>query len=130
VELPEEIPYAENASVAAAPAQTPQLDVREENKGTETASSSASVIRVKSAEGSRYSVQIGSYPTMQEATATVEKWKTKGYPAYMMIADIPDRGRWYRVRMGGFQARSDATHYMKELKNRENLEAIVVLNEQ
>lgn len=121
----EELPYSENDQ-----ADVKGASVREQDKNTSNASSDASVIRVKSGERARYSVQVGSYPTMQEATSTVEKWKGRGYPAYMMIADIPDRGRWYRVRMGGFENRSDASHYMKELKSRENVEAIVVLNEQ
>jgi len=67
---------------------------------------------------------------MGEATRSVEKWKGKGYPAYMMIADIPDRGRWYRVRIGGFATREDASGYLKELQSRENVEALIVMNEQ
>ena len=77
-----------------------------------------------------YSVQVGSYPNMAEATKVVERWKDKGYPAYLMIADIPDRGRWYRVRIGGFESRGEATRYMDEFTTRENVEALVVLNEQ
>lgn len=106
----------------------------EETKVKDAAEASAatdsSVIRVKSADNARYSVQVGSFPNMKEATRAVERWKEKGYPAYMMIADIPDRGRWYRVRLGGFQTRGDADVYLKELKTRENVEALVVLNEQ
>jgi len=90
----------------------------------------AGVVRVKSAENARYSVQVGSYPDMAEATRVVERWKAKGYPAYLMIADIPDRGRWYRVRIGGFESRGEATKYMDEFTARENVEALVVLNEQ
>jgi len=103
---------------------------REKNAADTATAQDSSVIRIKSAENARYSVQVGSYPTMKEATRIIDKWKTKGYPAYMMIADIPDRGRWYRVRMGGFETRGDASRYMKELKTRENIEALVVLNEQ
>lgn len=90
----------------------------------------AGVIRVKSAENAMYSVQVGSYPDMAEASRVVKKWKAKGYPAYLMIADIPDRGRWYRVRLGGFESRGEATKYMNEFTTRENVEALVVLNEQ
>jgi len=101
------------------------LDAEEMESATDS-----SVIRVKSADDARYSVQVGSYPNMKEATRVIERWKGKGYPAYMMIADIPDRGRWYRVRLGGFQTRGDANAYLKELKTRENVDALVVLNEQ
>ena len=84
----------------------------------------------QSAENARYSVQVGSYPDMAEGTKVVERWKAKGYPAYIMIADIPDRGRWFRVRIGGFETRAKASHYMEEFTSRENVEALVVLNEQ
>lgn len=87
-------------------------------------------VRIKSGESSRYSVQIGSYPQLAEANSAVERWKAKGYGAFMMIADIPDRGRWYRVRIGAFAARDDAVRYMQELKDREGVDALVVLNEQ
>lgn len=109
---------------ASPPSEEPTLS--DESK---TATDS-SVIRVKSADNAKYSVQVGSYPTMKEATSTVEKWKSKGYSSYMMIADIPDRGRWYRVRLGGFESRSDAARYLKELQSKENIEGLIVLNEQ
>ncbi len=104
--------------------------VQETPPPARTAQQDAGVVRVKSVENARYSVQVGSYPQMGEATTVVERWKGKGFPAYMMIADIPDRGRWYRVRIGGFETRNDAARYLKELQTRENVEALVVLNEQ
>ncbi|MFA4874528.1 MAG: SPOR domain-containing protein [bacterium] len=88
------------------------------------------VIRVKSADNARYSVQVGSYPNAVEAKHSVERWKGKGYPAYLMLADIPDRGRWYRVRIGGFETRDEAARYLKDLSTKEDVEALVVLNEQ
>jgi cell division septation protein DedD len=119
------------------PVQVPVDSVPEEPVARESEQSAsaepardAGVIRVKSAENAKYSVQVGSYPNMAEATKIVEKWKGKGYPAYLMIADIPDRGRWYRVRIGGFESRGEATRYMNEFTSRENVEALVVLNEQ
>jgi cell division septation protein DedD len=90
----------------------------------------AGVVRVKSGADAKYAVQVGSYPDMAEATRAVERWKSKGYPAYLMIADIPDRGKWYRVRIGGFASREDASRYQSDFSSRENVEALVVLNEQ
>jgi cell division septation protein DedD len=110
--------------------KAPPADRRDADALDAQSAKDTSVIRVKSSEDARYSVQVGSYPTMDEATKIVEKWKKKGYPAYMMIADIPDRGRWYRVRMGGFSTRQDADVYLKEVQIREKIEALVVLNEQ
>lgn len=77
-----------------------------------------------------FAVQVGSYQDLKEASYWVEEWKVRGYPAYMMIADIPDKGRWYRVRIGGFQNRPEADIYLAQLKSHQQTDAIVVLNEQ
>lgn len=87
-------------------------------------------VRIKSAENAKYSLQVGSYQQMVEANAAVEKWKGKGYRAFLMIADIPDRGRWYRVRIGGFASREDARKYQQQFESQEAIQAIVVMNEQ
>lgn len=88
------------------------------------------LVKVKSAGGMQYSVQIGAYQDQREATYFVEEWKTKGYPAYMMVADLGDRGRWYRVRLGGFPTKGDAEQYLNDLKTKETVNGIVVYNEQ
>lgn len=87
-------------------------------------------VRVKSAENARYSLQVGSYQQMNDANTAVERWKAKGYAAFLMIADIPDRGRWYRVRVGGFASRDEAKRYQQQFESQEATTAIVVMNEQ
>jgi cell division septation protein DedD len=94
------------------------------------ASTGGGVIKVKSSSVGQYSVQVGSYPKMEEASARVEDWRKKGYPSFMMIADIPDRGRWYRVRIGGFGTKEEAQAYLDKFKQSESVDGIVVLNEQ
>lgn len=89
-----------------------------------------SPILMKGQAGKPFSVQVGSYPNMDEANGKVADWRSKGYPSYMMIADIPDRGRWYRVRIGGFATKDDAQQYLEKIKQNEGTEGIVVLNEQ
>lgn len=88
-------------------------------------------VKVKSSSSmSPYSIQVGSYPNMEDANAKVEEWRSKGYPSFMMIADIPDRGRWYRVRVGGFPSKEDAANYLAKIKQSDGVEGIVVINEQ
>jgi cell division septation protein DedD len=113
---------------AATPEEGPMPFRSQQASGTE---SEGGVIRVKSAENARYSIQIGSYQNMNEANTKAQAWKQKGYPSYVMIADIPNRGRWYRVRLGGFATRSDASRYLAKLRVKENVDdALIVLNEQ
>ncbi|MFH1829332.1 MAG: SPOR domain-containing protein [Pseudomonadota bacterium] len=132
-----EVVKVERESTQEKPVEAPMDSVPEQPEvaatsepTAENTSRDAGVIRIKSSESARYSVQVGSYPDMAEASSVVERWKTKGYPAYLMIADIPDRGRWYRVRIGGFESRAEASKYMDKFTSRESVEALVVFNEQ
>jgi len=98
-------------------------------KAESASATDGGAIRVKSSSTSPFSIQVGSYPNMEEASSKVEEWRTKGYPSFMMIADIPDRGRWYRVRIGGFASKESATDYLAKIRQNEGVEGIVVSNE-
>jgi cell division septation protein DedD len=114
---------------SAAPVESSPMPFRSPERAGEEAQ--ASVIRVKSAENARYSIQVGSYQQMSDANGKLKEWKERGYPSYVMIADIPNRGRWYRVRIGGFATRADASRYLAKLRTKENVgDALIVLNEQ
>lgn len=137
-----------NPSVGAAPVQTQpaQVAVAQTSQAT-VANPTSNKVTVITADGetktldeaelaaapstaevARYSIQIGSYPQLELANQAVENWKSKGYPAYMMIADIPEKGRWYRVRIGGFSEKIKADSYLSELTSREKVDALVVYN--
>lgn len=89
------------------------------------------IVKVKSTGNAKFSVQVGSYPDVKEASYRVEEWKVKGYPAYMMIANLGDKGRWYRVRIGAFADKNKAGNYLEGMKGKEGIEdAFVVQNEQ
>lgn len=130
-------PNAQEETEATSPVETNEEVKPEETPETTTKTSDnevanvheKSAIRIKSSENAKYALQIGSYQQMSEANSIVEKWQNKGYPAYLMIADIPDRGRWYRVRLGGFATRDEAKWYKKEIEAEEGVETVVVLNE-
>lgn len=76
----------------------------------------------------RYTIQVGSFNNSDEAHMMVNHWKGKGYPAYLLSADIPGKGRWYRVRLGGFETREEADVYMDKFKDREGVDAFVADN--
>ena len=120
----EEPPVGEQPAAQGASGSQPMRQARpaaEVEKGA---------IRIKSAENAKYSLQVGSYQQMTDANNAVEKLKSKGYAAFLMIADIPDRGRWYRVRVGGFASREEARKYQQQFQQQEAISAIVVMNEQ
>lgn len=140
--FPGEMVAAREGMEGAVPQQTPEQPILFEGgapQGTEAPvqamppaqeAAAGGLVKVKSAGGMQYSVQIGAYQDQREAAYHVEEWKAKGYPAYMMIADLGERGRWYRVRLGGFPTKEDADHYLGDLRSKESINGIVVFNEQ
>jgi cell division septation protein DedD len=124
----EALPARAPAEELAAAAPQPRRDAAQAPARQPTEETGA--IRIKSSEKGRYSLQVGSYPERAEAAQRVETWKGKGYPAYLTVADIPGRGRWYRVRIGGFGTREEAARYLNEFSSRESANALVVMSEQ
>jgi cell division septation protein DedD len=66
----------------------------------------------------RYSLQAASFPNQAAAGEYVEKLIRAGVPAYTVHADIPGRGRWFRVRVGKFVTSDEAARYAAEARQR------------
>ena len=71
---------------------------------------------VKTTPGGEYTVQIASFPDKDIARELEESLKAKTYPAYIKAASLPNRGTWYRVRIGEFTTKQEALLYMESLK--------------
>jgi len=69
--------------------------------------------------GGKYTIQIGSFKTEEEAKETAEGLISKGYPAFVTTAQISGRGTWYRVRIGTFKTTKEAEIYRGKLKRLE-----------
>ena len=76
----------------------------------------------------KFTVQVGSYQSSDEASAALSGWKKKGYSAYTAVGTIPQKGTWYRVRIGGFPSREDAQKFLDKFKAKEKASALVVLS--
>ena len=63
-----------------------------------------------------YTVQIASFPHFPSAKEMEESLKSKTYPAYIKEADIPNKGRYYRVRIGEFNSKNEALLFAENLK--------------
>ncbi len=71
-----------------------------------------------------YTVQIGSFKTMNEASNFKSKLDKKGYHTYITTYDTPD-GKWFRVRIGQFKTKDEADSLTKKLKSEENLASFI-----
>ncbi|MCC7386871.1 MAG: SPOR domain-containing protein [Deltaproteobacteria bacterium] len=60
--------------------------------------------------GKGYGLQLGAYPTEQEALAFLEAHRAAlgKLPLFIVVTTIADRGTWYRVRAGAVAQRDDA----------------------
>jgi cell division septation protein DedD len=61
-------------------------------------------------------IQAASLKDMQEAQELVDKLKKKGYPAYKTIGMVPEKGVWFRVRVGQYGSSEEASNILKRLK--------------
>ncbi|GFO63403.1 SPOR domain-containing protein [Geomonas paludis] len=56
----------------------------------------------------RYLVQVASYKDRKEADAVRAKLVAKGVAAYLVESKLPDKGVWYRIRVGRHLSRQEA----------------------
>jgi DedD protein len=73
----------------------------------------------------RYTIQVGSYPEKAMAEEETKNMKKRGYAAFLVATDIPDKGKWYRVRVGSFATKQSAEKLAKELKNKEGIDGFI-----
>jgi DedD protein len=59
-------------------------------------------------------VQVGSTQDRAEAERIAGRFATRG--ARVVAADVPGKGRWYRVRLGSFETRESADRYLRDLE--------------
>ena len=59
-------------------------------------------------------VQVGSTQDRIEADRIAARFATRG--ARVVVADVPGKGRWYRVRLGSFETRDAADRYLRDLE--------------
>ena len=61
--------------------------------------------RAPHGEEGDFTLQVISYDAPGPAQAFASNLRSKGHEAFVMSADVPDRGRYYRVRIGPFKVR-------------------------
>ena len=75
----------------------------------------------KTDPGGKYTVQLGSFQSMETAYKFEKVLSQQGYPSFVIKAVIPNKGTWYRVRVGTFNDKDKARQYGEKLKKKENL---------
>jgi len=65
-----------------------------------------------------YTVQLHAFRSEEKAHRIVAQYRQRGLPAFGAEADLPGRGRWWRVLMGEFETREEAEAFGRELIRR------------
>ncbi|MBF0282767.1 MAG: TolC family protein, partial [Zetaproteobacteria bacterium] len=66
--------------------------------------------------GKRYFVQVASYRSLRETDAMKNQLRALDYTGQVQSVDLPDKGHWYRVFVGGFSQKSEAEVVMRNIQ--------------
>jgi len=61
----------------------------------------------------KFTIQLGSYNTVEEAKQFAEGFTVRGYSPIINEVKIPNKGQWYRVSLGFFQTVEEAKTYIR-----------------
>ncbi|HYP52595.1 MAG TPA: SPOR domain-containing protein, partial [Pyrinomonadaceae bacterium] len=74
----------------------------------------------------KFTVQIGSFPDEAQAKERVNRLKAAGFEGRVVVAQIPNRGTWYRVQAGRFADRTGAGTYGSQVRSKGVAESVIV----
>jgi len=73
----------------------------------------------------RFTLQLSSFQDRTEAEAFHAELTSAGYEPYITEANVPDKGRWYRVRLGKYATHQDALDAKADFEKRQKIIAYV-----
>ncbi|MFW6051472.1 MAG: SPOR domain-containing protein [Myxococcota bacterium] len=122
------VPDAVPAAAAAAPtagvlARTVQEDPLMAEDEAEARPRRA---RAPAGRDGRYTLQVISYRSPDEARLFADTLRERGHEAFVVSADLPERGRHWRVRIGPFDSLPDAEAYRADFEEAEGMNTYVV----
>jgi cell division septation protein DedD len=75
-----------------------------------------------------WTLQLSAYQDKAEAERFAAGLRDKGYAPYIIEANVPGKGVWFRVRMGRFGSKDAATTYLSDFKRETSIAGIVTNN--
>lgn len=129
-------PSVETPAVPAAPAKDEHAEAVAETKAAEQvqpASPAPTPEAAKPAEqkkepakpatpasdgDGKFTVQVGSFSVESQANERISSLRAAGFDARSTAVQIPGRGTWYRVQVGRFREREDASKTAAQLREK------------
>lgn len=78
--------------------------------------------------GRKYAIQVASLKDTKSAERIMNRFRSKGYPAYIQEAVVQGRGQWFRVRIGPYSDMSLAASDLSRLQQA-GVDAILFLSD-
>ncbi|AKJ03372.1 cell division septation protein DedD [Archangium gephyra] len=113
--------------VEAAPVPT-RTTTPAQGSGLKDAIARATQRPTEAAPGGAFTLQISAFQNRPEAERFAAKLRDRGYAPYIVTAEVPNKGTWYRVRMGSFPSKDAASRYLSDFKRETQLQAFVAAN--
>jgi cell division protein FtsN len=99
----------------AAPADSAQKVGRDENRREEAPVDAVGAARPSAG---KFVIQTASLQDRKKAEELRDRLSGMGYAPYIDSADLSDRGRWYRVKLKGFETKEDAQKVVDGLQGK------------
>ena len=97
------------------PQAPPQQKKKKANEATQTKKTDNKRTLNREAPQPKYTIQFGSFKEEEKAHALSNKLNKQGLLAYVSTTKIPNRGTFYRVRMGSFDTQEEAKEWASKL---------------
>jgi len=72
-----------------------------------------------------YAVQVGSFNAAGDAGAFKDRLLAKGFPAFVVEADLGAKGLWYRVRVGPYAEAASAKRVQELAEEKEQIKGFI-----
>ena len=118
-------PVAPAPAAVAAPVAKPQVAAAVSPAAGPSGPTGSAAATPSTAKGI-FTVQVGSTQERFEADRIATRYASRG--ARVTVADVPGKGRWYRVRLGSFETRDAADRYLKDLERSTGVKGFVAPN--
>ena len=99
----------------SAPAPSPAMDAQLSN-AFKAAKRDPRAVPVVVVPQSGFTVQVAASQSQADAQAVLQKLRGAGLRPYLVEADVPGKGHWYRVRVGAFDDKGKAATYAHDLE--------------
>jgi len=121
----EQVKLPEKETTHEAPQPSPLVSQKRVTKSKRAQTQKRTLADVKPVPSGTTAVQVASTKDEASASALVRKLKQLGYAGFSVRADIPNKGTWYRVRVGPYRSKSEAEQIRQELL-KDQFEGIIV----